>query len=208
MSQTVLTLTPEFGGSRFGPFTGGTLSIGTDAARCQVALHPSTGAMPVHGLLTDLGQRWQIQPAVAGAALFVRKANGRIVPVTTAVQVDPGDAIVVGSQSGPTLLVSRVAEARGPGPAAGRPGGPKIAGSQHFTQDRWTREIYRQVELFLVTLPGGREIYRAWTYYKTGALFRPRYIIGAVVGLFGLFGVGCLSCFGAIGAFFGLTAGG
>jgi hypothetical protein len=203
MSQTLLLLQP--GGQRFGPFAG-TITIGADARRSQVVLPPGSGAQPAHAMLTDTGTGWQLQPASIGAALFLRKPDGRVLSVTTAVQVDPGDHVVVGSRQGPALLVQRMAAQPGAAPGAPPPGraGGGFAGSQHLNQGAFAREARRQVESTLVTLPMGREIYRFWTRFSSGALFRPRYIIGAIVALVALFGAGCVSCAGIVAAAIGL----
>jgi len=203
MSQTLLTLSPEFGGSRFGPFAAGSITIGSDPGRCQVVLHSSTGAAPTHAILTDTGASWQLQPAQIGAALFLRKRNGRVAPITTTTPVEPGDTIVVGAQSGPALTVTRAAAS--PGANAGKARrGPNIPGSKHVSASAYQRELRRQAESSLVRHPVGREVYRWWTRWKTGALLRPRYVIGAIVGLVGLFGVGCTGCVGFIGIALGL----
>lgn len=201
MSQTLLTLSPEHGGARFGPFGKGTLTIGSDAKRCQVVIAPALGAAPVHAVLTDTGNGWQVQPAQIGAAVFVRTAKGRVSPVTTATPVANGDAVVIGTQSGPALTVTRASV--GPSTNAGRAKG-RIPGSEHLSANAYQREARRQVESMVVRHPIGREVYRWWTRWKTGALLRPRYVIGAVVGLVGLFGAGCVGCFGLIGAILGL----
>lgn len=205
MSQTLLTLAPEFGGTRFGPFGQGTISIGTDASRCQVVLHPSTGAQPVHAMITDTGSAWQLQPAAIGAGLFVR-SGGRTTPVQSAVQLSAGDTFVIASQQGPALTVQRMAAAPGAG-ARGRAGGAfagAASAAGRTTGSAFTREIWRQVESTLVTMPYGRDIYRFMTRFRTGALFRPRNLIAAAVALIGMFGFGCVSCCGAIGGLFAL----
>lgn len=202
MSQTLLTLSPEFGGSRFGPFGPGTLSIGSDVKRCQIVLHASTGAAPVHAMLTASGDGWQVQPAQVGSAVFLRKSNGRISPVSTLTAITNGDAIVIGSQSGPALIVTRAAV--GPATNAGRKAKGRVPGSEHLSGSAYQREARRQVESAIVRHPIGREAYRWWTRYKTGALLRPRYVIGAVVGLVGMLGFGCMGCLGLFGALLGL----
>lgn len=197
MSQTLLTLSPEFGGARFGPFGSGTISIGTDASRCQVVLHPSTGALPVHAMLTDTGSGWQLQPSQVGAVVFVR-SGGRISQLQGYATLQAGDTLVIGSQNGPGLIVSRMAPTAAPRPGGGIRG-PSIPGASNLTGNAFSREIWRQLESTLVTLPYGRDIYRFVHRFRTGALFRPRNLIAMGVGLIGLFGFGCVSCFGAIG---------
>lgn len=204
MSQTVLTLAPEFGGQRFGPFEG-VITLGSDPRRCQIVLHPSTGVHPVHAMLTDTGSTWQLQPAGLGCALFLRKPNGRVGAVTTSVSVSPGDSVVLGGPTGPALMVHRMA---GTAPGA-RPGGApgvagRIPGAQHLNSNAFAREARRQVESTLVTTPMGREAYRFWTRFRSGAMLRPRYIIGAVLGVLVLTGGGCLSCLSGLAVYLGL----
>ncbi|MFK7931456.1 MAG: hypothetical protein AB8H79_24975 [Myxococcota bacterium] len=202
MLPTILTLGPEFGGSRFGPFNGGTIQLGTNAASCQVVLHPSTGALPVHALITDLGQKWQVQQGQVGAGLYVRKPNGRVLNVQGAMQIEQGDAVVVGHQNGPSLTISRMVAAPA-GSQRPKPGA-RVPGSQHLSTDAFTKEARRQIESTLVTMPMGREIYRFWSRAKTGVLFRPRNLIAGGVALVGFFGVGCMGCFGMVGLWLGL----
>lgn len=203
MSQTLLTLAPEFGGQRFGPFQG-VITLGSDPSRCQVVLHPSTGVQPVHALLTDMGSTWQLQPAAVGCAVFLRKPNGRVGAVTTGVSLSPGDSVVLGGPTGPALMVNRMA---GAAPGA-RPGGApgvagRIPGSQHLNSNAFAREARRQVESSLVTTPIGREVYRYWTRFRSGAMLRPRYIIGAVIGIVVVMGGGCLTCLSSVAVWLG-----
>lgn len=204
MLPTVLTLAPEFGGARFGPFPGGIIHLGTDANRCQVVLHPSTGALPVHALVSDLGQKWQVQQGSVGAGLYVRKPSGQMLAVQGAVQIEQGDAIVVGHQQGPSLYIARMV----PPPAGAQRGAAKgrsnIPGAQHLNQGAFAREAKRQIESTLVTMPMGREVYRFWTRARSGALLRPRNLIAAGTGLLAFMGMGCLGCFGFIAVILGL----
>lgn len=207
MSQTFLTLSPEQGGTRFGPF-GGTINLGSDAARCQIVLQPVGGVQPIHALVTDTGSAWQVQPAGFGCVVFLRKPNGRILSVNTAVQASPGDSVIVGSQGGPAFTLSRAgspASATPGGPTPGRRPGGGIPGAQHLNANAYAREAKRQASTaFITQLPYGREIYRWWTRYRSGAMFRPRYVIGAIAGVLAFFGLGCVSCFGLIAALLGL----
>ncbi|MFT7518027.1 MAG: hypothetical protein ACI9MC_000151 [Kiritimatiellia bacterium] len=199
MQQTYLTLTPEFGGTKFGPFSG-TINLGTDGGRCQIVLAASSGIQPLHAMITDTGTAWQVQPVQMGAPVFLRKPNGRVLPVTMAVQAAPGDAVVLGSQSGPALLLSRASVAPVGGAAGG--GGSRRGGK--LSTDAFSREARRQVESTLITMPYGREAYRFYTRLRSGSFMRPRYIIGAVGGLVFVVGTGCVGCLGTVAAWLGM----
>ena len=199
MEQTYLTLTPEFGGTKFGPFSG-TINLGTDGGRCQITLAPGTaGVQPLHAMITDTGNGWQVQPTQMGAQVFLRKPNGRVVPVTMAVQAGAGDTVVLGNQAGPALVLSRATP-----PRVGTSSGGGMSRRNKLSGDAFAREARRQVESSLITTPYGREIYRFWTRFRSGSFMRPRYIIGAVGGLLFLVGTGCVGCVGAIGTYLGL----
>jgi hypothetical protein len=202
MSQTFLTLAPDQGGTRFGPFTG-TINLGSDASRCQLVLQAGMGIEPIHALVTDSGAGWQVQPAAFGCLVYLRKPNGRVLSVNTGVQASEGDTIVLGSQAGPALTLAR-AGVTAPGPAPGAKPGFSVPGAQNLSGNAFAREARRQAEASLITTPYGREAYRWWTRFRSGALMRPRYIIGAVVAVLGFFGLGCFTCFGAVAAWMGL----
>jgi hypothetical protein len=70
--------------------------------------------------------------------------------------------------------------------------------------DRLKREAQRQAEAAWVRTPLGREVYRWTSRWRSGALTRPRVIIGAVGSLVVLIAFGCLTCGGVIAAWVGL----
>ena len=85
-----------------------------------------------------------------------------------------------------------------------KPSGPRIPGSQHLNKKSYEREVQRQALSAFTRNPYGREIYRWWTRWRTGALLRPRYVIGAIIALVGFLAMTCVGCFGAVGVWLGL----
>ncbi|TVQ87063.1 MAG: hypothetical protein EA397_19115 [Deltaproteobacteria bacterium] len=82
--------------------------------------------------------------------------------------------------------------------------GPRVPGSQHLSKQAYQREIERQALSSFTRNPFGREVYRWYTRWRTGALLRPRYVIGAIVAVMGFLAMACMGCFGAVGVWIGL----
>ncbi len=197
MGDTWLQLPPEMGGTRFGPFRGGIVQIGTDNRQCQIVLQPNSGIAPVHVTVAVQGPgSYLVQPIQRGFGLFLVRAGGGMSPVAAAVQANAGDTLVVGTPSGPRFTLSyeeATAQASGPGRQAGRAAGGGFAG-------KLGQEMMRQQKArWLMRNPLYREYYRLSHRYRSGALTNPRVMAGLLLGGAGaLFALGT-ACMGGIG---------
>jgi hypothetical protein len=213
---TFLTLTPAFGGARYGPFTGEHVSLGSDA-RCQVLVNAALGALPLHAWLTPRPGGWTLQPGTPDAVLFVARKGGRTSPVTGPVDLVAGDAITLDHRDGVTFVVSDDSPAgkavsasagrgaspkraptstpiRGPQPAARRPSsGPNRTMP---TAGDFAQEARRMAEVELMRIGPVQRARQMLFRYESGSLFQPRYILGA---LFALASGGFVTCTGVAG---------
>ena len=219
MSQTFLTLAPEHGGIKFGPFMGGAIQFGSDRGLCQIALDPSTGAAPCHAVLTDQGNgSYVLAPVQRNYQVFaLHKSTGRLSPIMNPTPMGPGDSIVIGSPQGPRFTIERTGAGHGQAyAAAGRPPGfPPGAGPRggfggglpnHRGQPLGTalgKEAKRQAEVYFLTqIPGYRVAYQWWYRAKTGSLMHPRNIITLIVTLLGFIFVSGAACLSGLAALF------
>jgi len=187
MSATFLTLSPEFGGTRFGPFGPGSVGLGSDASQCTVVLSPQTGVQPVHAWLTVTGSGWVLQPAVTGAAIFVSQGGREFQPVGSQAQLSPGDAFVLAHAQGVRFILEV-----GPMPAADSGvAGPRHRGRRPPTAGDMAREVRRQAGVSAMTHGPLAEISKLFFRARSGALFQPRYVVGALIAVGGLAVTGC-----------------
>ena len=198
MGDTWLQLPPEMGGTRFGPFRGGIVQIGTDNRQCQIVLQPTPGIAPVHVTVAVQGPgSYLVQPIQRGFGLFVVRAGGGMSPVAAAVQASAGDTLVVGTPSGPrfTLTYEEASvQVNGARQTQQRQGGASgFAG-------RLGQELMRQQKArWLMRNPLYREYYRLSHRYRSGALTNPRVLVGLLLGGGGaLFALGT-ACLGGMG---------
>ncbi|MDP2317626.1 MAG: hypothetical protein Q8P41_32370 [Pseudomonadota bacterium] len=210
---TVLTLAPAFGGGRFGPFTTGNVSIGSDA-QCQVLVSAELGVLPIHAWVTERAGGWTLHPGAPGAVLFVKK-GGRGAPVTGPTDLAAGDSFSLATREGVTFVVggttspaaqasasttsrpaSRPARARptisGPqAPARRTPSGPRRGPP---TAGAIADEAQRMAEVEMMRFGPIQQMRQALFRYNAGTFFQPRYIVGA---LFAMVSGGFVMCTGA-----------
>jgi hypothetical protein len=196
MGDTWLQLPPEMGGTRFGPFRGGIVQIGTDNAQCQIVLQANTGIAPVHVTVAVQGPgSYLVQPIQRGFGLFLVRAGGGMSPVAAAVQASAGDTLVVGTPAGPRFTLSYEETAT----QATAPRGQKARGGASGFAGKMGQEMMRQQKArWLMRNPLYREYYRLSHRYRSGALTNPRVLAGLLLGGAGaLFALGT-ACLGGV----------
>ncbi len=191
MHATLLQLAPEFGGTVFGPFPPGPVALGSDASRCAVALAPAVGARPIHCWVTPAPDgSWFLQPAEAGAALYVLGPGGARA-VTTAVPLRAGEAFAIGHPQGPRFTVQAAASPGGAAVGSAAPGASRAGGRRPPTAADMAAEVRRQASVYAMSSGPFAPLVHLFYRAKSGALWQPRYIVGAIIGLFGFLFAGC-----------------
>jgi hypothetical protein len=220
---TVLTLTPAFGGARYGPFSSGNVSIGSDP-QCQVLVDAQRGVLPLHAWITERPGGWTLHPGVPDAKLCVSRRGARPSPVSAPVDLSEGDGFTLGDRTGVAFLVSssegatsssaRTQPASPARAAAGisgptaRPSGPTPRGSgpsaaprrapsgprnRMPTADAFADEAMRMAEVELMRRGPFQQVRQLAYRYRTGALFQPRFIL---LTLFALVSGSFVTCSG------------
>jgi hypothetical protein len=199
-----VSLTRAFGGTRFGPFDGPYVALGSDPEQCHIVLPRELGVYPVHAWLTiEDGGTFVLQPAEQRATVYSH-AHGTPMPLTTAVRLGSSQQFSLVSPDGARFIVEYAAPqadhgwqqgmpvaARGQGDRSSPGGsGPRIGGRRMPTAGDLAAEARRQAGVHLMTGPLA-QFSHLFHRLQSGALFQPRYIIGALVALGGVLFTGC-----------------
>ena len=182
MSPFTLTLSPAWGGTAFGPFSGTAVQLGSDAGQCQITLPAEHGVHPIHAVVWAAADgSFGMQPGAQGAGLYLfREGGGMAHPVTAPVQLRLGDAFAIGRPDGPRFTVGRMAAQ--PSPAGGGKKRGFSPGAVLPSQDALQREVRRQVTSRLGSGPLAG-LSTLLVQLRSGQLMQPRYIFGAIVVL-------------------------
>ncbi|TNE88266.1 MAG: hypothetical protein EP330_15190 [Deltaproteobacteria bacterium] len=206
---TYLQLSPQQGGTRFGPFPAGIVQLGTDSSHCQLVLSPMPGLAPVHASITSMGGgRFTVQPVQQGLQLFlVQRGQTHLWPVEAPVTASQGDRVIVGGPTGPSFELQwqdDVPRAAGPiasGPMAGM-GGAALGGAVGGgLASGVASEMQRQAMSRMLRNAGPfRDLYHLYYRYRSGALRNPRVIVGILGTLFAGFVTLATGCSGLVAA--------
>ena len=187
-----LTLTPEFGGHRFGPFEGLEVRLGTDRDRCHIVISEGLGVVRDHCKVLRQGPNSLIlTPAERTAAVWLWRATAlRPTQVQTPTAVRPGDAFSLVTPEGPRFFIELAPLP--PDVLAARK--PATRGFRRLTPARLIQEIYRFILARLYTFNPIAIAARGWYFITSGAIFQPRILIGLVVAGFTMLTMAAGSC--------------
>lgn len=190
---TYLLLAPEFGGTRFGPFEGAEIALGSDKTKCDITLPESLGVLPVHvKVIRQADNSLIVTPVERTATIFLYKAQSRRpTQVNTPTAVVPGDSFALVTERGPRFIIElgelppQVKAQREQARSKRRSRLSGAAFANEAKRQAWTK--------VLVTGPG-QFLQRAYTFIKSGTIFQPRYIFLFVAIGFGYVFGGVQSC--------------
>jgi hypothetical protein len=205
LTDTFLELAPEFGGTRFGPFKGMEIRLGSDPGSNDITLPENLGVLANHVKLISQGDgSFIVAPVERTAGVFTFRSGGSAKQVTSPVAIQgasdtySADSFSLVTPEGPrfyVLLVRQQQEGKTKESDFDR------AKKRLSGKSLWS-ELKRQgITMFLTTFLG-REVQRWGTFIKTGAIFRPRVLIsGAVMAAGWLFtgGLALVACQAAVG---------
>lgn len=191
-----LRLAPEFGGTRFGPFEGLEVRLGSDRDRCHIVIPESLGVLGEHvKLIRQDANNIVITPADRTAAVFLWKpGDRRPSPVHTPTAVRPGDAFSLVTAEGPRFLVE-LDELPAEVQAQRQQAAHKAkTGIHRLSADSMAAEGKRQLFTRLLVLGPVQLAQRALTFVRSGAIFQPRNIILGLTLLSGFIFGGFQGC--------------
>lgn len=174
--ETYLQLAPEFGSTKFGPFLGVEIRLGSDATMNDITLPEAYGIAPEHiKILIQPDGSYILAPTQRSASVYAFRGQGRPKQITAPMAVAPGDSFALATPEGPRFFILREL--------------PKNAGKAEMPQDSIDRarkrltgrailEEIKRVGLSKVFMTGvGNLAMRAWTFFKSGSFLQPRYIV-------------------------------
>lgn len=204
LTETYLELAPEFGGTRFGPFKGMEIRLGSDPGSNDIVLPENLGVLPNHVKLLAQGDgSFIVAPIERTAGVFTYRVGSSAKQVSSPVAIQGGsdtysaDSFALVTPEGPrfyVLLVQTQAQGKTKQSDFDR-------AKKRLSGGSLLNEIKRQGLVTFLTTRGGAEIQRWGTFIKTGAIFRPRFLIGGIAILAGwLFagGLGLVACQSAV----------
>ncbi len=179
-----LSLTPEFGGTRFGPFEGFEVRLGSAQATNDITLPETLGVAPHHvKVMQQSGLGLILTPVDRTAPVYVWKDGAnRPQQIVAPVAVRAGDSFALVTVDGPRFIVDMA------------PLPPEVVAEREAAKSPWNRkrpgmkdfagEGKRQIWVSILTTGAGQFAQRVWTFFRTGAFLRPRNLF-AMVGVMG-----------------------
>lgn len=171
---TFLQLSAEFGGTKFGPFPGPEIRLGSDEAASDITLPDALGVLPQHvKILIQSDGSFIVAPTERTAAVHVYRGSGRAKHIATATALAAGDSFALVTAEGPRFIIL----AEQPKQEKKKLGGKKKK-NMAPTAEGLFAEIKRIgfTQVFRSRL--GNMFMTFWTRLKSGTLFTPRVIIG------------------------------
>ncbi len=187
-----LVLSPEFGGTRFGPFEGLEVRLGADRDRCHIVLPEAFGVAREHCKLIRQGDGSLILAASERtAAVFAWKGDARRPQqLQTPMALRPGDRFALVSPEGARFTVEFAALP--PEVVAQR---AKAKGRRNnLTAEKFAQEGWRLLLARLWALGPVGMAMRGWYMLTSGALLQPRILIPLAIAAVGYMGTFASSC--------------
>lgn len=198
LAQTYLLLSPEFGGTKFGPFKGMEIRLGSDSGRNDIQLPEALGVLPEHVKLLKQGDdTFIVAPTERSAGVFIwRAGHQRAKQITSPMAIQAGsdsysaDAFSLVTPEGPKFyIIQEIPQQDATGPETGLDRAKKRVSSKSLLA-----EIKRQGLTSVLTTRMGQQFQRWLTFIRTGAILHPRNIVTGALGLVGWVFAGGAAC--------------
>ncbi len=195
-----LQLSAEFGSTKFGPFQGAEVRLGSDPGRNDISLPENLGVSPEHArLVKQQDDTFIVAPVDRTSQVFVHRKDGRAAKqITAPLALSDGDGFSLVAAEGPKFIIV-LEHPKQAGKADD--GGPKAGigkAASRLSAKSLMGEVKRIGFAKAIASSSGNFLMKAWTFIKSGAFLQPRYIILGMFLLSGYLFAGTMSC-GAIG---------
>lgn len=171
---TFLQLSAEFGGTKFGPFPGPEIRLGSDEAASDITLPEALGVLPQHvKILIQSDGSFIVAPTERTAAVHVYRGSGRAKHIATATALAANDSFALVTAEGPRFIILAEQQKQDKKKFEKR----KKKGMVPTKEGIWA-EIKRVGFTQVFRTGVGNTAMRWWARLKSGTLFTPRVIIG------------------------------
>jgi hypothetical protein len=175
-----LRLSDDFGGTRFGPFEGVEVTLGSNEAN-DITIPETFGVIPDHAkVILQEGRGILITPVSQTAGVYVWKGRAsKPSQISTPTAVRHGDSFAMVSPQGPRFFIEidllpeeMLSKRRG------------LKGQDRVSKAALKKEGLRQMLLRVMTTGWGQRISKAWWFVRSGEIFLPRniFMITAIGG--------------------------
>ena len=165
-----LRLSEDFGGTRFGPFTGVEVSLGSGPEN-QIQIPESFGVAGDHAkVLIQEGRGILLTPVSQTTQVYVWKGRSQKAnQISTPTAVRAGDSFALVSSHGPRFHIEVDLL-----PEEMRSSSMNFRGKENLTKDAMKKEAKRRAFLRIMTTGWGQRISKAWWFVRSGEIFLPR----------------------------------
>ncbi len=187
MPDRYLALPPEQGGTCFGPFSSGTICLGTDNRACRVTLGALPGLRPIHAQVTITPDgRAFLQAGDRVAQIWVHGRAGGVTTLDGSAALQLGDAFSLGSPSGPRFILADMPPLQPVKTLPPPPPPPSSGVTQHFRREEGY-QARRPDAVASTQQDASRAVERVREEAKTS----PLYFGVAVLGVFAIMASTC-----------------
>ncbi|MCO4747507.1 MAG: hypothetical protein KC912_22090 [Proteobacteria bacterium] len=194
--QTYLQLAPEFGSTKFGPFSGVEVRLGSDPSANDITLPEAYGVAPQHvKVLAQPDGSFIIAPTERSATVYAFRGHGRPKQVTSPTAIASGDSFSLVTPEGPRfyVLFERPQDQKGDD-LIQSPKDAISAARDGLSAGSLMEEIKRIGFAKVVTSSLGSMAQSAYTFISSGAFLKPRNIILGASVMSGWVMAGGASC--------------
>jgi len=199
MAETVtfLELAPEFGGTRFGPFTSFEIRLGSEPSRNDITIPESLGVAPEHvKVLRQPDGSFILAPVDRSATVYYWRAGAtRPQQLTAPRAVSDGDGFSLVTPEGPRFYILLENDKKRIAEQAKNSEGPALGGlGQNLNSKGILAEMKRVGLAKALTSKLGNTGMKLWTFIKTGQFLSPMYIMMGMTMLSGYLFAGGAAC--------------
>ncbi|MEQ1505810.1 MAG: hypothetical protein ABMB14_26480 [Myxococcota bacterium] len=195
-SVTFLQLAPEFGGTKFGPFDGVEIRLGSDPGASDITLPETLGVAAQHvKVLRQQDSSFIIAPVDRAAPVFhFRAGTARPKQVTAPLAVQSGDAFSLVTPEGPRFVIVAESDPRTIRQATEEASGPRLSPNAARMSRGLMAEIRRRGLAAVFSSRLGNMWMKTWTMIRSGSIFSPVYIVSGMFMLSGWLFAGSAAC--------------
>jgi len=193
--ELYLQLSEEFGGTKFGPFPGAEIRLGSMQGANDIVLPEALGVMPEHVKIIKQGaDSYIVAPTERTAAVFIFRSDGRPgKQITTPVALGPMDGFSLVTMEGPKFILI----AQMPAPKKDDAKSSFDRAKKGLSAGSFMEEIKRQGLAKVMTSQAGYIFRTVKVFIVSGAIFSPRNIIMMMMvgtGYIMAGAAGCTAC--------------